>query len=207
VNVPDWMGASSDSVANRVNVHMSFALYQKFQSFPVNQVYPLPSPPSNHEITFVVEYTNLNRLAGSAIFVGAPQPKNWIALSQDANYPSSVSPFFKLVITTTSLPIIAEQLNRSLVTAPQGGPANVTQKILTDFLIDSSNEIKNINGQPLVYIPELYRQVGMYGSEKLTQWDLTFQTVTDQGGLFPFFLAPGGIADIKLVFIRKRVPP
>lgn len=208
LNIPDWYGEGGgvgpSPPGQDIGVHMSHQLYQRFQSFSVAINSPLLY--NNHDVTFIRKWRGNNAIAGSSIYLGsASVPTRYMVLSQDGSWPSSVSDFYKLVITTNTLPVTPEFTDRSSMTSI-GGNNNSTTQILTDFVIGRGARMTNNQAEPYVYYPELYRLVSLYGSGPLNKWDLTFQTMDRFGQLYPFYVAPNGYIDVKLVFIRKRIP-
>jgi len=205
VNVPAYYGTGTVGVTGAgIGVHMSYFLFQKFQSFDVIQNAPLLY--NNHDITLVREWYGDNQIPATSIFSGTGTVGGtgdyYMVLTQDAAWPSSIMDVNRLIITTNNIPIIPEYKSTTSYLPPVGSSNNQTQSIITDFIIGRDAPFQS-RGEPYVYIPSFYRLTSMQGSSPLTTFDLSILVSDNMGYIYPLYLSPGGSIDVKVLFLRK----
>ena len=205
LNIPAYYGTGTVGVTGAgIGVHMSYALWQKFQSFPAVQNSPLLY--NNHDVTFRRQWTGNNQIPATDIYTGTGTQGTggnyYMVLTQDAPWPSSILDTTRLVITSSSLPLVNEYKANSAYTQMGGGGGNQTIPIVTDFVIGRDAPFQS-RGEPYVYFPPFYRLTTLRGSSPLTQWDIRVYVVDTLGNLFQLYLSPGSSIDIKLLFLHK----
>ncbi len=137
INAPAWFGTGGVGVTGAgVGVHMSFLLYQKFQSFNMIQNSPLLY--NNHDVTFIRQDTGLNIINDGSLVLdlgtgGVGVTGVYIQIQQDDAWASTIIDAHRLLITTSTLPVYNEYLAVINPLATSNG--NQTLPILTDFLI------------------------------------------------------------------------
>lgn len=203
VNVPSYFGTGTVGMTagNGIGVHMSFLLYERFNSFNVIQNSPLLyGNGHNSDITFVREWTGNNLT--SNIFIGGTGSGPYMALEQDAPWGASISNINRLQITVNQIPINQEFVETEFSLQEGGGPNNVVQPILTDFLIGSESELSSL-GQNFIYVPDNYRITTLNKSTPLITFTIKCYVVTQEGIRIPLFIPPGGQMSMKLLFLAK----
>lgn len=110
----------------------------------------------------------------------------------------------KIVITTTSIPVIQEA-SPSFSPIVSGGNVNSTanyQPIITDFAVVYSTLEEY--GSEIEYIPSgQYRLVDMNSNVPITRINLAFYWLSKNGYLYPLYISPNQSASIKLAFLKK----
>lgn len=200
LNVPTYYGTGTIGVTagNGIGVHMSFLLYQKFQSYNIIQNSPLLY--NNHDVTFVREITG-NNLITNLTFNGGVTG-TYMGLAQEVAWASSIMDAHRLIITTSSLPIYSEYISNINYQQLGGGNGNQTLATVTDFFIGHDAELAS-RGNKFIYTPALYRLVSLRGSTPLTQWDIRIYIGYTDGRIIPLYIPPGGELSIKLLFLKK----
>jgi hypothetical protein len=202
MNIPTYFGTgTTGTTGNGIGVHMSFLLYQRFQSFNVVQQYPLAY--NGHDITFVREYTGNNYINDGSINWGSGITGTYIASKQETAAASSISGFGKLLISSNTLPIYYEYISNITpqTNTTNNSGANILP-ILTDFLIGDNIPLNN-PASPFVYSPTIYRLISMKGSNPLSIWDIKVYFTDPMGNIYPLYLSPGSTFDVKLLFIKR----
>jgi hypothetical protein len=203
LNVPETYGTGTIGMTagNGVGVHMSFLLYQKFQSFNVIQNNPLLYGAGfNSDVTYVREWTGNNYTTD--IYINGATSGVYMQLRQDAAWASSISNINRLQITVSQIPITQEYVQTISTTQDQGGPANQIAPILTDFFIGSNLELSSV-GESYIYTPPIYRICSLQGTAPLKGFSIKIYIVTTSGVRFPLYLAPGSSMSLKLLFLEK----
>lgn len=107
----------------------------------------------------------------------------------------------KVVITTSSLPVVTEANPGFNPTT--NSSANYIP-IITDFAV-TFNNISDIN-TVVTYNPTAqYRLVDMKSNVPLTRIQLTINWLSKSGYLYPLFIAPNQSAELKIGFFRKEL--
>jgi hypothetical protein len=204
INVPSWYGSGTGgTTGSGIGVHMSFLLYQKFQSYNVIQNSPLQY--NNHDITFVREWVGNNLTTDITLHVGTGGTGitgTYMQLKQDKAWPSSIMDVHRLYITTSSLPIYSEYISVLDSLQNGGGNGNQTLPILTDFLIGHDEDL-NSRGENYIYTPTLYRLTSLKGTAPITQWDIKIYIGLADGTIYPLYIPPSGEMSVKLLFLKK----
>jgi hypothetical protein len=213
LNIPSWFGEGGGSTGPSptgmgVGVHMSHHLYQRFQSFDVFINSPLEN--QQHDVAFARFLNGNNWIPATDLkfsgLSGGTASDYYIQNIQDAAWPASVTDYFKLILTTTTLPLAPEFLDRTSMTSNSNN-ANDSQLIMTDLSIGKSLQLQGNQAEPFIYTPEYPRRISMKGSGDLSQFDIKIQVVDRLGQIFPFYIPPAGYMDLKIAFIKKQTPP
>lgn len=203
VNVPTYFGTGGVGVTagNGIGVHMSYPLYEKFDSFNVIQNSPLLyTAGNNSDITFIREFTGYNYQ--SVAYLSGVTSGPYMQLKQDAIWGSSINTVNRLQVVVTQIPITQEYVSITNAVAEQGAPGNQIFPILTDFLIESDAELQS-KAQNYLYTPTLYRITTLQGSPPLVSFSIKIYVVTHTGVRIPLKIAPGGCLCLKLLFLKK----
>jgi hypothetical protein len=205
MNIPGFYGTGTVGTAgNGIGVHMSYQLYKRFGSFSITQNSPLLW--NNHDVTFnrVWRGNNLTdniNYPVSNTGVGTTGP--YMQLFQSAPWASSIQSIDRLIITSTSIPVILEYRANQNYLQGIGNNANQTLNILTDFFIgDDSNLISH--NENWIYTPQIYRIASLQGNQPMRQLDIQVFVSSTDGSIYPLFLSPaGGNIDVKILFLKK----
>jgi len=202
MNVPALFGTGTvGTTGNGVGIHMSWPLYEKFQSFNVIQNSPLLyAAGNNSDITFVREFTGYNYPYTEYLNSTASGP--YIQLRQDVAWASSISNINRLQITVSQIPLKQEYVSTTNALQEAGANSNQIFPVLTDFLIGSDQELQS-QGQNYIYIPAFYRISTLEGSTPLNSFSIKIYVVTNGGFRFPLYIAPTGCMCMKLLFLKK----
>jgi hypothetical protein len=204
INIPSWYGTGTvGTTGNGVGVHMSYFLNNKFQSFDVIQNSPLLY--NDHDITFnrVWRGDNLvDNLYTNVGLSGTGTTGVYMVQTQDGSWASTTTDDSRLVLVTSTLPIVSEYKSTTNYSHYGGSNGSQSLQIVTDFLIGKDAQL-NSRGQSYIYLPNLYRLTELKGSTPITQWDIQAFVSDNQGFLYPLYLSPAGSFDIKLLFIKK----
>lgn len=205
INIPSYYGTGTFGATGdgTIGVHMSYFLFQKLgSSFDVDQDSPLKY--NNHDIAIVKKWRGDNQISGSNFYFGGSPTGNtgtYFAIKQDCPFPSSIVDLNRLIITTTTLPVVEEFKYRDDFLAV-GTKENVTASVITDILIGKDVPLAS-RGEPLVYIPDVYRLVALKSAVPLNKADVQFFVADKQGFIYQLFLAPGSSINCKLLFLKK----
>lgn len=117
---------------------------------------------------------------------------------------SSWTPVSSIVFTSSTLPIVSNQLSAPLiykeggiVYADDGNNANFAQ-IISDFVADGGQYKPNI-----LYIPTQLRLIDLYGNTPISQIDISVFWKSKLGQFYPLQLNSGGSCSIKIMFSKK----
>lgn len=205
MNVPTFYGTGTTGATGAgIGVHMSFPLYQEFQSFNFIQNSPLLyAAGNNSDVTFVRELTGFNYINNTIILsLSGTGSGPYMQLKQDASWASTISNINRLQITSNQLPVVQEFVSTTTYLQEEGGPGNQIFPILTDFLIGSDSQLQN-QGQDYLYFSNLYRITTLQGSTPLRSFSLKIYVTTHSGLRFPLFIPPYGCMCLKLLFLKK----
>jgi hypothetical protein len=195
MNEPDYMITNGTGTSN---LTMSYQLYHKFQSFPVHINAPLTY--NHHDVSFYakvrgngpVEYTYPD-LGTTGLY---------IPITQEAAWPSSIMDINRLLVTTTTIPVVTEFRGTQTYMSLQANNQNETKQIITDFFIGLDQQILP-RSEHWLYTPNLYRIASMKGNTPMRQLDITIYVVTTAGIIYQLYLNPLDSLDIKLLFMKK----
>lgn len=204
--IPSYFGEGTVSVdMTTIGVHMSFDMSQRLESFPTIQNFPLQN--NGHDVTFVKKFSGLNQVtlpATTTLGPGGPvaMAGNYMLLQQDSAWPSAVENVNRVALTTSSIPVINEYRSTSLYSLQGGGNNNQTIPILTDFIAGSAAPLSNA-GEPFTYIPQIYRLSSMTSTQPMLKYDITANVIDRFGNLSLLRIPPGGLMDVKMLFLKK----
>lgn len=207
LNVPSYYGTGTVGATGdgNIGVHMSYLLYQKIAQ-SIDSVEAVPLQYNNHDISFNKQWTGNNRVSATTLYsgsgTGGTATDYYFVLTQDKAWASAILDQNRLIVTSSSLPIIPEYRSTAYASNFGANASNKTISSITDFLIGTDAELQS-RGNPFIYIPQLYRLVSMNGSAPLTRLDIKLYTADKFGNLYELFLPPGGSLDIKLLFLKK----
>ena len=195
MNEPDYMITNGTGATN---LTMSYDLYHKFQSFPVHINSPITY--NHHDVFFYaavrgdgpVEYTYPN-LGTTGLY---------IPITQESSWPSSIMNVNRLLITTTTMPVVTEYRGTQTYMQLQANSQNETKQIITDFFIGLDQNILP-RGEHWLYTPNLYRIASMKGNTPIRQLDITVYVATTDGTIYQLYLNPLDSLDIKILFMKK----
>ena len=109
----------------------------------------------------------------------------------------------KIIITTSSIPIVQEASPSTVAITNVNGAGNYLP-IITDFVV-SYNNIQDVSSI-LVYNPtSQYRLIDMYSNSPISRINLAFYWQSENGNLFPVFLSPGQTITVKIGFLKKEL--
>lgn len=203
LDVPAYYGTGTiGTTGNGIGVHMSYELYHRFQSFSVTQNIPILY--NNHDITFnrVWRGDNETEITYPVGNGGTGPTGVYMQLKQDAPWAASLMDVTRLIITTTTIPIVTEYRAQQLYSSFGGNPGNQTLSILTDFFIGSDTMIVN-RAEKWLYVPQFYRISSLRGNTPIRQLDIQIFVSTQDGSIYQLYLGPNDSLDIKLVFMKK----
>lgn len=201
--VPAFYGTGTNgNTGNGVAVTMSYALYHRFMGFSIIQNVPLLY--NNHDVTFVRAWrgNNLATITYPVNNSGTGSTGNYMILSQDREWASSIMDVTRLLILTNSLPTVVEYRADQLYSQFLGNAGNNVISILTDFLIGADTDLI-AKSESFQYSPTLYRLVSLKGTNPLNIIDIQVYVATNDGRIFPLYLSPYDSIDVKIAFIRK----
>jgi hypothetical protein len=157
------------------------------------------------------EYTiSAKLLPAPGARVGYPSLLNAIAnpliqLSQTAPSLGSMNGVRSIYITT-SMPIDSEALPTSITPGQSANNSTNKDKIMSDFLIATEPATNPVQDRISVsYLPQAeYRMIQMRGTQPLYLIDLKWWYTLQDGTKREMLIPPGGSANAKLLFRRKR---
>jgi len=187
------------SQSTHINIYFNRSLYSLFSSFPVeryditttnNRIYKLLMNPFNGW-----RYSKDSLISGN---------KQLIRLSQEYSTTNVMSPVSSIVFTTSSIPIVPNQMsgplvyvNNSIVRTTKNN--NAFALVITDMAVDGSFE------SSVLYNPSgEYRRIDMTGNSPLNNIDIQVYWKNKKGELVPFYLWSGCSCSIKLLFEKKE---
>ena len=146
-------------------------------------------------------YNNEPLLVNQLALVGA------IKIPQSGIVLDSWSSIRSIYITTSSLPITAEQLPTNVLSTKQSTSSSSNSgNIVSDFLYSSDpTENPIVDRIKIVYLPTAeYRMISLNGGSAIKSIDLKFWYTDKNNISYPLFLPPGGYASVKILFRRKN---
>jgi hypothetical protein len=192
----DVLGYSTIS-NNYIKIFFNTALAQLFSSFPV--IINSGSGDLNAQII-------TNSFSSSNIIQYPPYNPEYDAIQvfQECSTIALWSPITSIVFTSTTLPIVSNQVSTPIVfngSTIFGGNGNnaLVQQLISDFISDSGIYRPNLVYQPTAQ----YRWIQLMGNRPLTTLDLQVYYKDRLGSLNPFYLASGSTATIKILFSKK----
>lgn len=189
-------------VADNITLFMNETLYYKLDAIDVNFYQAEPYP--NCDYSFIIYERNQNQFVpqGYAAPIGSTGPTGtaplYLQFSQNFVMTSSF-PDLNDIVFTTSMPVLREQVSVGFNNI--NNSSKTTQSVLTDFTLTYDTSISRASVQ---YFPTVYRWISLQSNVPLTRVDLACFWRSSKGSLFPLYLPPNRIANIKLYF-RKRV--
>jgi len=192
----DVLGYSTIS-NNYIKIFFNTSLAQLFSSFPV--IINSGTGDLNAQII-------TNSFSSSNIIQYPPYNPEYDAIQvfQECSTIALWSPITSIVFTSTTLPIVSNQVSSPIVfngSTVFGGNGNnaLVQQLITDFISDSGSYRPNLVYQPSAQ----YRWIQLMGQRPLTTFDLQVYWKDRLGTLNPFYLASGSTATIKILFSKK----
>jgi hypothetical protein len=134
----------------------------------------------------------------------ASAPTNLLRVRQEATQTQNWNVARSLQITSSLLPVLPEYVPASL-TANDNAVTSATQRIVSDFLIPTEDNVMT-SRNVFQYLPTAeYRMIDLNGKAPLLTIDLTFNWTDYLGNLYPLYLNPGASVSVKILFRRKGV--
>jgi hypothetical protein len=169
------------------------AVFDGFRTLLVNG----SSPDPEDEANYVFEDT------GDNIYAALPNTKFTV---QGFDAISLLANLRRIVVTTSSLPIVSESVPGNNSTAGLDSQSNTasTLPILTDFVpqLDFSNDVRSI----VYYTPTAqYRLTNMVSDLPLSRVQLSFWWQATDGTLVPIIIARNQQVGVKLAFFKKSL--
>lgn len=204
LNYPEYF------VTSNIEISMSYDLYIKFLELQ-GEYQDLATYVTDPNGVIIDKFrTGTNVLPNSSIQVITPSviqqgTGDWLQNKQSFPWPSSVNDFIKLIVTSTSLPVVTEYTAFNRTGDLTLDTNNTILPILTDFSIGQFAEGQS-TAEPLRYVPNgIYRMTDLMGSKgtAIYTYDLQFQLENFIGDLFPALIPPKKSASLKLLFIKK----
>lgn len=136
----------------------------------------------------------------------APVANQYVATTvfQEYSTVSSWTPVSSIVFTSSTLPIVPNQLSAPLIYAEggvvyanDGNNSNFAQ-IISDFVADGG-----IYKPSLLYTPTQLRLIDLFGNAPISQIDISVFWKSKLGEFFPLQLNSGGACSIKILFTKK----
>lgn len=185
-----------------IKIYLNRLLYRYFVNIPANLM-PIPNqefqldtssicsvliPPASNRYGFP---NAINLLTG-----------NVLQLSQQYDSMSQWGNCKTIYITTSSIPIVAENLTTN-PTGENQSFGSSTSAIITDFDVSSISPLDAVS--TLEYLPQAqYRMVSLRGLEPLTRINLKVFWTNYKGKAFPLSLPPNGYFSAKICFMKKH---
>jgi hypothetical protein len=104
-----------------------------------------------------------------------------------------------LVFTTGSIPVLGDQYS---IPASTTSGSNITQKVVTDFQLNSTLGPESRSIADYVPFGE-YRIMPLTSSTPMNSMDITINWINTSGDIFPLVLSPGANASIKIMYRKK----
>jgi len=207
LNVPPFYGTGGVGLTagNGIGVHMSYALYQKFNSFNVIQNSPLLyAAGHNSDITFIREWVGNNYVP--LLYPNGPTGIGpYMQLKQDGAWASSIENVNRLQVTVSQIPIVQEYVQTQNYLQGDGALSNQIAPVLTDFLIGFDGEGLRSLAQGYLYTPTLYRITSLQGNNPIRGFTIKIYVTTRTGLRIPLYIPPYGSMDLKLLFLKKSL--
>jgi hypothetical protein len=187
--------------AGTAKVFLNYTLLSVFDGFRILLVGGRTDVPiNNDQADYVFEELGDNG------FVGVPALANTSVTQQSFVCVDLLATIRRVVVTTSSLPIVSEAVPGSSPIAGLISGANVasTLPILTDFVpqIDLSNDVRSI----VYYVPTAqYRLTNLISDLPLYRVQLSFWWQATDGTLSPIVLSRNQQASAKLAFFKKSL--
>lgn len=189
------------TVANHIDIYMNLPLYQLFNSMPA-YIQPFPDTLGRN---YRINTDNFGNAQVTPFPFYAPT-YNALQIFQEQTAVNVWSPISSIVFTSNTLPINSTNVcNPSIFvngvgTNNNGNNSDIAQ-VITDFQAEN-----NIYKNSCLYIPSgENRYVDLMGTTPLYTIDINMFWKNKVGNLFPFRLAVGCCASIKVLFERKEL--
>jgi hypothetical protein len=192
----DVLGYSTVA-SNYIKIFFNTALAQLFSSFPV--IINSGTGDLNAQII-------TNSFSNSNIIQYPPYNPEYDAIQvfQECSTIALWTPITSIVFTSTTLPIVSNQVSTPIVFNGQsqfGGNGNnsLVNQLITDFISDDGIYRPNLVYQPSAQ----YKWIQLMGKRPLSTFDLQVYWKDRLGQLNPFYLSSGSTATIKILFSKK----
>ena len=194
--------------ASGVEIWMNSQLYQYFVSF-VADFFGYNNA-SGRDFRLRKTSSSAIALPAATFRIGYPSSINaivnpMISMSQTAPSLASMNGVRSIYITT-SMPIDSEALPTSIAPGQNANNSTNKEKIMSDFLVATEPETNPVQDRISVsYLPTAeYRMIQMRGTQPLYLIDLKWWYTLQDGTAREMSIPPGGSANAKLLFRRKR---
>lgn len=232
------LNVSSDYVYNvartpnrdqRVQVWMSWDLYRRIESFPVDVVRLNSGAPNYRDVNFILRdrgtppsrqfaYSfppdnaappldaNFWPTGPTGSVVAWPgETGGWLRITQSVAT-NALSDFTTIFIQASGMQLAQNNLAVQAGGGFDSGGQPIIFTMLIDLLTDSSSYYTPPGSQTFVFTSQLYRLVPMFGSIPLNQLNFSVHLLSRTGQQLPLFLMPGSSAQLSMVFVRKGLP-
>lgn len=190
--------------ANKVQIWMNYDLYQKFEGMWIYLAGY--DNPNFLDVMFWITDTGNNRYVYPPYNQSTmPTQVSYLTNTQDAN-PDSITDLSSIVFSSTSIPVIPDQIMISSTAQNSTGGLPSSFPIITDFIPDTSSFDTTIGAGTFIYNANLYRLIPLISQNPMRTIDLTAYYLTRNATLTPIMLRPNRSMNVKLVFVRKGLP-
>jgi hypothetical protein len=191
-------------IADGISLFVNEALYSKIDAIDSNYfrtpLYQLC------DFKLVIEVRNQNYFIPDGYTPPATQSNplltpavpSYLIFTQNFQMTSNF-PTFRSIVFTTTMPVLREQISNGFDQI--NNSANQSQSILTDFLTTFEVDISRQSAQ---YFPTIWRWISLQSNTPLYRVDFAVFWSDTKGNLYPVYLPPRTVANIKLYF-RKRI--
>lgn len=188
--------ATGALAAGQARVGLNFPLLAVFDGFRTLLVNNFATG-GNHEADYVWENTGDNAYTLNGFANSFFTRQGFIAVSLLSN-------LRRLLVTTSSLPIVSEAAPSTPTTNSPNSNTSATLPILTDFVpfLESSADVRGV----VFYQPEAqYRLTNMISDIPLYRVQLAFYWQTNDGTLYPLIISRNQQINVKLGFFKKSL--
>jgi hypothetical protein len=132
--------------------------------------------------------------------------KTYIVLRQEYPTTSNFSPVNSIVFTTTTLPVVPNQMSAPLTFNNNQLVSDANQNSISAQIITDMSNNDDFSYKPnLLYAPSAeFRRITLNSNRPLNSVDVKVFWKDRKGTLRPFYLWSGGSASIKLLFEKKK---
>lgn len=188
------MVADKNYATSDYKIYMNDNLYAFFDNF---YVYRTRSPAvSGEEVQFIIKNTGENDY--STYPPGYSTLTACYRMVQEYDSRFNWYDVRSIVFVSNTLNVADEAINITKAGVPNSG--NTYQKILTDFQLD----IDQVPRSYLAYVPPgEYRLIDLKSTQPLVMFDVQIFFKTGTNELYPLYIEPGEVLDIKNMFRRR----